>query len=275
MTIPVYVIALKTSEDRRKAMAERLDHHGLAFQFIDAIHGASLPQDQIDSALSASRQYHHASPMSKGAIGGYMSHMAAWQTIADNDAEMALVLEDDAFLHDDIHEILGRITRLKDKVDIVNLHFRGGRTLIDVAQLSPQHRLTSCRYNSIGAESYIITKKAALHLLDHAKPIIHEVDLLINRWWDHGLHILTINPPVAHEDDSPTTIGYPSQNPAWPNDNGYYRFRRRLSRIMDSFTKRRMYPSMVATMKMRLMGVDPNDVGNNPQFPDLIKQTDE
>ena len=271
MTIPIYVIALKTSRDRRKVMTARLKQ--MEFTFIDAVHGASLADDLANDHLDPSRQYHVATPLSRGALGGALSHMQAWQKIADGTAPMGLVLEDDADLHDDMAAVLARLEKLEGKIDIVNLHFRGGRALIDVAQLSAEHRLTSCRYNSIGAESYVLSKSAAKHLLAMARPITYEVDLFLNRWWQHGLQVLTIDPPVVHDDASPTTIGYPAAVPRWPNDQFFHKLRRRFSRMMDSMTKRRMYPSYVATMKMRLLGVDPSDVGNNPEFPNLIKVT--
>lgn len=273
MTIPIYVIALKTSTERRKVMSARLKQ--MDFTFIDAVHGASLPDDVANSHIDPTRQHHVATPLSRGALGGALSHMQAWQQIADGTAPMGLVLEDDADLHDDMGKVLARLEKLDGKIDIVNLHFRGGRALIDIAQLSPEHRLTSCRYNSIGAESYVLSKNAAKHLLAMATPITYEVDLFLNRWWQHGLHVMTIDPPVVHEDASPTTIGYPAEVPQWPGDGFLHKIRRRFSRMMDSMTKRRMYVSYVATMKMRLLGIDPSQVGNNPEFPNLIKMTDD
>ncbi len=272
--LPIYVIALPSSTDRRAAMNTRLGALDLDFTFIDAVVGRDLTDKDLNTATSPTRQHHLPMPLSKGAIGGGLSHLKTWQHIAKGDAPMALILEDDAIPSPDMIDICLRVQKLGDKIDIVNLHFRGGRPLVDVAQLSPTHRLTSCRYNSIGAESYIITKDAAQKLVDAYLPMMFEVDLFINRWWDHGLHILTINPPVVCEDTSPTTIGYPSALPTWPNDRLRHRLARRINRIWSSMLKRRLYPSMVATAKMRLMGVDPNDVGNNHEFPNLTQMTD-
>ena len=256
-------------------MAERLAAYDLDFTFIDAVVGRDLHNAEISTLTSPTRQNHLPSPLSRGAIGGALSHLETWKKIAAGDAPMALILEDDAILTDDTIPILKRLTKLDGKIDIVNLHFRGGSPLIDVAQLSPTHRLTSCRYNSIGAESYVITREAAAHLVGLYLPMVFEVDLFLNRWWDHGLHILTVNPPVAREDDSPTTIGYPTKNPDWPQDTWLHHLKRRFNRSFSSMTKRRLYPSMVATAKMRLMGTDPNDVGNNPEFPNLVNMTDD
>ena len=271
--MPIYVIALKDSTERRQIMTERLSELGLEFTFIDAVIGRNLSEHDISEVTTPHRQQHLPAPLSKGAIGGALSHLETWKKIAAGDAPMALILEDDAILTPDLIPTLKRLQKLVGKLDIVNLHFRGGRPLIDVAQLSEKHRLTSCRYNSIGAESYVISREAADHLAARYLPMIFEVDLFLNRWWEHGLHILTVNPPVAREDDSPTTIGYPSKAPQWPHDNWRHHLMRRLNRAWSSMTKRRLYPSMVATAKMRLMGTDPDDVGNNPEFPNLVKMT--
>ena len=278
--IPIYVIAPKQSQDqqstgRRDVMKTRLAALDLDFTFIDAVMGKDLTDAELSDITSRERQNHLPTPLSKGAIGNRLSHLKIWKKVAENDAPMALILEDDAELMPEIIPILNRLKRLEDKIDIVNLHFRGGRVLVDVARLSQGHNLASCRYTSIGTESYIITQSAAARLARTSLPMIFETDLFMNRWWDHGLHILTVNPPVVREDSSPTTIGYPPVQPAWPDDCFIHRLRRRLNRISSSMLKRRLYPSMVATAKMRLMGTDPQEVGNNPEFPNLISMTDD
>lgn len=253
---PIFVIALENAFTRRKVISERLGILGLDFTFIDAIWGRNLANDEIRNVTSVSRQKHLSHPLSKGAIGAGLSHLAAWQKIAEGEAQMALVLEDDAILDKGIEDILQRLSLLEDRIDIVNLHFRGGRPLTDIFELSGAYRLSSCRYNSIGAESYVITRKAAAHLAKQYLPMIYEVDLFLNRWWEHGLHILTVTPPVVSEDDSPTTIGYPAKKERWPNGNFWHHLQRRLNRIKTSVNKRRLYPSMVATIKKRLRGTD-------------------
>ena len=271
--IPIYVIAMKNSSDRRKTMTERLAALNMEFTFVDAVIGRDLTPAQISAITSPSRQNHLPSPLSHSAIGCGLSHLEIWKKLAAGDAPMALVLEDDAVLSEDIIPILNRLTKLEDKIDIVNLHRRGTRPLIDVAQLSEKYRLTSCRYNSRGTESYVITKKAAAKLAELYLPMEYEVDLFMNRWWDHGLHVLTMNPQLVWEDDTPSTIGYANNKPTWPNDTWRHSLMRRINRGWSSMQKRKLYPSMVATAKMRLMGLDPDDVGNNPEFPNLVKMT--
>jgi glycosyl transferase family 25 len=259
MTLPIYVISMKDSADRRKVMTARLAKLGLSFDFIDGIDGRALTEAEFASYVSPQRQYHLKWPLSFGALGCALSHMKAWQAIIDSGTDMGLVFEDDAVPHDDLPQILERLEALKGKIDIVNLHFRGWKPLINIAPISPDHHLTSCRYNQLGMESCVISRKAAQRLLAQAQPIIYEVDIYLNRWWDHGLHVLNITPPVAHEDDSPSTIGYSAALPKWPDDRISHLLCRRLRRLMDSIDKRRMHPSLISAMKKRLEGI--NDHG--------------
>ena len=270
---PIFVIALEDAFTRRKVISERLGSLGLDFTFIDAIYGRNLASDEIGNVTTVSRQKYLPHPLSKGAIGAGLSHLAAWHKIAAGEASMALVLEDDAILDKGIEDILQRLSLLEDRIDIVNLHFRGGRPLTDITELSGSYRLSSCKYNSIGAESYVITRKAAAHLAKQYLPMIYEVDLFLNRWWEHGLHILTVTPPVVSEDDSPTTIGYPAKKGQWPDNNWWHHLQRRLNRIKTSVIKRRLYPSMIATIKNRLGDADLEGKGQHQKFPNLAQVT--
>ena len=185
---------------------------------------------------------------------------------------MALILEDDAILDKDLDVILHQLSLLEDRIDTVNLHFRGARPLTDIARLSGAHWLSSCRYSSIGAERYVITRKAAAHLAKHYPPMIYEVDLFLKRWWDHGLHILTVNPPVVCEDESPTTIGYPAHKAGGPENRWWHKNLRRLNCIGTSFTKRRRYPNIIAAIKKRLSGTNLTSKSREYNYRDLTQK---
>jgi len=271
--IPIYVIALESSHDRRQNMTNRLADIGLEFSFIDAVVGKTIPAEEHARLTSATRQNYYPSPMSAGALGCLLSHRNAWQKLLDSKADMALVLEDDAMLVPEIVPILERIKRLKGRFDIISLERRLMRPLVDIAQLSETHRLTHTQFNNSGATGYIITPKAAHILLERSIPAIYEVDVLMNRWWDHGLSFLITQPALVQEDDLESTIGYPSKKTTWPEDRLTHEIKRRFHRFLDSMAKRRSFGAMVATAKMRLMGTNPNETGGNPSFPNLIKMT--
>ena len=110
----------------------------------------------------------------------------------------------------------------------------------------------------------MISKKAAKHLLDLSLPAIFEVDVLMNRWWDHGLQTLLVTPQVVNEDDSPSTIGYGEAQPVWPDDTIIHKLNRRFNRAKDSIAKRRLFVKMMAKAKMRLKAASPDDMSFNP-----------
>ena len=44
--LPIYVISLKASTSRRRAMTGRMADLGLEFSFIDAVNGRDIPEDE-------------------------------------------------------------------------------------------------------------------------------------------------------------------------------------------------------------------------------------
>ena len=272
--LPIFVIALKNSTDRRQHMTDRLTALGLKFTFIDAVVGKEIPDPEKARLISKKRQDFLTTPLSDGALGCLMSHRIIWQKMQDEKIETALVLEDDAIISPDILDILPRLKKLEGRFDLINLHDRKDKLLVDIAQISDQYRLSTTRYNAIGTVSYVISRNAAQTLLEESFPVIFEVDVLINRWWDHGLQTLVVKPVVVREDDAPSTIGYGQGKVKWPKDSISHGIKRRLNRAADSITKRRSFAAMVATAKMRLMGTDPKDTSFNPEFPDLRRLTE-
>lgn len=75
----IFVINLARSTERLANSQRQLAAHGLSFERIDAVDGATLSQAQLNSHYSASlnkQNYHY--PLSVGQIGCYLSHRKAW-----------------------------------------------------------------------------------------------------------------------------------------------------------------------------------------------------
>ena len=261
--LPIYVITLKKSTERRQTMTKRLERLGLEFSFTNAVVGRDIHYTEKNRLCSQKRQRFLRSPLSNGALGCLMSHRAIWQKMLEDGIDSALILEDDAIITPEILDVLPRLEKLKGHFDVISLHDMKGLPLIDIAQISDSHRLTTTRYNNIGAVSYVISQKAAKHLLDLSLPALFEVDVLMNRWWDHGLQTLLVTPQVVNEDHSPSTIGYGKAEPVWPDDTIFHKLNRRFNRAKDSITKRRLFSKMVATAKMRVKDANPDDTSFN------------
>ena len=105
----------------------------------------------------------------------------------------------------------------------------------------------------------------------HYLLMIYEVDLFLNRWWGHGLHILTVNPPVVCEDESPTTIGYSAEKVGLSENGWWHKLLRRLNLIGTSFTKRRRYPAMIVAIQKRLSSTDLTSKGRDYYYHELAQ----
>ena len=272
--LPIYVISLKTSKSRRRAMSERMAELGLDFNFIDGVIGKDIPADQRTSLLSDKRRFHLGAPLSDGALGCLMSHRRAWEMISDTNVDAAIILEDDADLAPEALDVLPRIAALKGRFDLINLHHTSGRPLVDAARISPTHTLSITRYVSIGAIGYVVSRTAAEKLLGVAVPGIFEGDVLMNRWWEHGLKTLVLTPSIVSEDGHDSTIGYHGVKPRWERDRLGSRIARDLNRKRDSIAKRLAFSAMVRSAKLRLAENAPRKASINLQNPDLTWLTE-
>lgn len=272
--LPIYVISLKASASRRRAMTERMAALGLSFSFIDGVRGADITAAQRTTLVSERRRSHLGAPWSDGAIGCLMSHRKAWETLRDRRCDAALILEDDADLSRETLDVLPRLEALKGRFDLINLHHTSSRPLVDVARLSSTHSLSVTRYAGIGAIGYVVSRDAAERLLTVSTAGIFEVDVLMNRWWEHGLNTLVVSPAVVREDGHETTIGYPGVKPQWDRDRLTDRIARDLNRKRDSMTKRLSFARMVTQAKVRLAGDTPQKSRGAYQTPDLTLLTE-
>ena len=272
--LPIYVISLKDSTSRRRAMSERMAELGLEFSFIDGVIGKDIPAGQRTRLVSDKRRYHLGTPLSDGALGCLMSHRCAWEMVRDTGVDTAIILEDDADLAPEALDVLPRIAALKGRFDLINLHHTSGRPLVDAARISPTHALSITRYVSIGAIGYVVSRAAAEKLLGLSVPGIFEVDVLMNRWWEHGLKTLVLTPSIVSEDGHDTTIGYPGVKPKWERDRLDSRIARHLNRKCDSLAKRLAFSAMVKSAKLRLAENAPRKASINLQNPDLTWLTE-
>lgn len=99
--IPVYVISLPGTDERRAGMAAQLTGLGLEFEFVDAVRGSVLSvADRADklAPVATIRANIGGRDMTDGEIGCALSHQMVYDKIIAAHQERAFVLEDDARL---------------------------------------------------------------------------------------------------------------------------------------------------------------------------------
>jgi glycosyl transferase, family 25 len=90
--LPIYVINLPSSIERRAAMQRRLAEVGLEYEFIDAIFGVDLAESEL-------RQFVHydAMTLGRGEFGCLLSHVKCWEKLLASGDDAAIICEDDVY----------------------------------------------------------------------------------------------------------------------------------------------------------------------------------
>ena len=249
--INAYVICFKEDTARRDVIKKRFKAYGITPDFIDAVRGSALTDQEKSLFNQKSRAKRIDHLMKDNAIGCALSHHKAWQAIIDSGAGYGFVFEDDAIANDiattqgDVLPVMQAMVQLSSRLDIVTLANR--RQKLKKQKIRPLEKgydLCLLNGNDIGAESYFISADAAARMLNHHHLHDDEVDVLIHHWWHHDCQVLHLQPSLFAEEGRPTSIGYDGKTP-WADDSISTKLGRRFARIHDSITKRRRH-------KMRL-----------------------
>ena len=99
LQIPIFVINLKRSEERRTRVQEALDSLGLAYEFIEAVDGNDFSDGEVAEIQAGqsdwSKRLSAGRPILRGEIGCALSHLKAYEKVVHENLDYACILEDD------------------------------------------------------------------------------------------------------------------------------------------------------------------------------------
>ncbi|MFL3646689.1 MAG: glycosyltransferase family 25 protein [Cellvibrionales bacterium] len=199
----VFVINLDRSAGRLANMSAHLQRLGLNFTRISAVDGSALTTSQRTLEYSPDKNrktYRRA--LSNGEIGCYLSHRACWQRIVDDHLDVALVLEDDAVLHEHLPGLLTTIEQLSSPWDLIKLcdpqknkKAHSWRPLNQNFQLSEYKKLPS------GAIGYAVSSHGAAKLVEARATFGRPVDDDMQFYWEYQGLVFGVEPsPIWHSE---------------------------------------------------------------------------
>lgn len=247
------VISLLSATKRRMLIDREFKRHQISFQFYDAIDSANLSDEQMSLvdyiALSKNARYF---PL-PGAIAVWCTQMNIFREFAYSSGSLMAVFQDDVRLNDGVKEVLASLSTDMNGFDIVKLSWRQRqRKFQKCAELTPDHALGIIDGYDTGADAFVISKHAAQHLVEnHAKMCWH-LDHLLTRYWENGLVVGIVNPPVAYEDrmlDSQISARNYSRKIKKGEDFRYPKYsiwRRTLARFRAKVLMRRSFSQIMA-----------------------------
>ena len=176
--IPVYVISLTDSDDRRETISRYLDFLKIPFEFVDAIDGRhGLPseyEDQIDREAAIKK----GRIMADVEFACSLSHMKTYQKIVDENIQWSLIMEDDAIpSYELIAYLEGRHFEDAQFTQLIYgmptyVHRKGKRPVFG----KYRSYLRSRAGKSPAAVGYIISYSAANFILENGFPISNIAD---------------------------------------------------------------------------------------------------
>ena len=203
MAMRIVLISLDRATERRRRMAEEFARVGLDYEIRPAKDARTLTDEDRAFVDRAARERLGLHPIPDGSLANTLSQRAAMRDLVRNGPEMMAVFEDDARFDDLLPAVLHELERRSGMFvfDIVKLQRRNlRRSFFPTIHLGAGHRLGRVRFSDFGSEGYVITRDAARLLLERAPRMVREIDHVLSRFWENGLNVLYIDPPVVREE---------------------------------------------------------------------------
>jgi glycosyl transferase family 25 len=202
---PIYIISLASADDRRSFMREQLAKLDVQHEFFDAVHGARQPDHPLFSRYNDSRRAGRRganASLRPSQLGCFASHYLLWEKcVALNHA--IIVLEDDAILLPSFEAFHAKAHEFAQRYGLVWL--QPSRKVMNQAGLHLEQidRFTVKKFAKgfSGTTGYLITPPTARTLLTYSREWIYPVDNTMDRFYDHKVEAIGIDPVCITQDD--------------------------------------------------------------------------
>lgn len=245
--LPCFVISLARDEERRAHMHKQLAALSMNAEFVPAVDGRRLGQDEL-AAYDRDRALRiYGVDMMPTEIGCFLSHYRLYERIVRERIPVALIMEDDLEIRPEFPQILADLLAdpapswLVVRFESQRGRVREPRTRKDrgttVRQLAAGE-LVRLNIHVLGLGAYLITEEGARRMLRYGQRIFMPIDQAMDRFWESGIEPYVVRPmQVRQRPDLVSRIG----TRAYERRAGvslWVKLARRLQRMRDSFNKR-------------------------------------
>ncbi|MBZ9739701.1 MULTISPECIES: glycosyltransferase family 25 protein [unclassified Mesorhizobium] len=165
------VINLDRSPARFSQVTAEFGRIGITFERVPAVDG--LVQQFIEDI---------SPDLSLVEIGCVLSHRACWQLVADGDDPYVGVFEDDIVFSETAGRLLAHENWIPADADIIKLETFFSKTVVSLrraAPIMPGHELHRLHWLHCGSAGYIVSRQAAIDLLEATKSNNRAVDIVL------------------------------------------------------------------------------------------------
>lgn len=196
MKYSVLIINLDKSTKRLNFMKEQCNRLNLTFNRISAIRGDSLSVTEKSKVYDlVANECKYSKVLNDGEIGCYLSHVACWENIIDNNLDFALILEDDAILSDSMIPYIQQVKKLPQTWDYIKLsHGSKVKKTLDKLVFGGNLSINECLKLPSTTTGQFVSREGAKKLLATAFPICRPVDMDIQHWYEKDLKCFVAKP---------------------------------------------------------------------------------
>lgn len=213
--VKIFVINLKRSKDRRILIKKELDRLGMPFSFINAIDGKLIkPSYQKKMSKLRFEAYKKIENLkgkinvSRGVVGCSLSHIKIYSHIVKKNIPLALVLEDDSEINEDlkkavedplllelaregVFEVLNLGCVKREGIYMPILRFFGRRKIHNNQTIGRPARVIP------GTSCYLLTLSGAKKLLEASLPLRYGADQLLSNAEYFDITLLATRIPIV------------------------------------------------------------------------------
>lgn len=222
------VVSLPSATERRALIEKEFSRLLLPFSFYDAIEGADLTEEQMIALMDTDAMRRNAWRYPyRGSIANWSTQMGALRQFAYSDDTVMAVFEDDVRLDNGVKQVLGALSDGMHGFDIIKLSWnKRNRKFHKLMDITASHSIGIINDYDYGSEAYVISRSAARHLVESFPKMQWQMDHVITRYWESGLTVGILSPPVATTDKSSGSQITKGVFGVKPNDRTIYHYPR-------------------------------------------------
>lgn len=207
--IPFYTVNLARDSSKKLYMRSMAEEFGLTLEFIDAVAGTDLTDQELNSFYDASKAIIAIGRvMSLSEVGCALSHRKIYRHMIDHKIPIAVVFEDDIDLIDNFNEVLSELLDYPSDwgllllgSHIANSHSTDVKTNVWKRQkVSKNYTVAIPAEMAFGTYGYIVTLEAAKSLLELTAVIDKPIDNFTGNYNISGAHV--ISPSIVKTNDA-------------------------------------------------------------------------
>lgn len=215
---PIFVINIKSAEQRWNHVFHQLRPYGLSVRRFDAVNGRDAPHPLFRNYDPVLRRKRKGGDLSQGQLGCFASHYLAWEGCIKLGCPV-IVLEDDVTI------IEPQFSAFFEKAHLLGARFECVRLFANKAKNHSEIPIVEDSGVSIvkhtkgpmSAMGYYLTPSGARKFISKSSPWFLPVDIYMDRFWQNGVECYGLAEPIVkHEHLFESMIGYKQERSKRP-----------------------------------------------------------